>query len=226
MPLADLVIIACVTMLLPLLGWAAITRTRLIGIIVGAMLVLVPVGIVFGLARGLPLPGGTDMLFAYPLAALALIAIGRSIERRSFQATTPAATAKAAYIVLALHLAGLFCLCAPAMLLMVDSEELHTSPSVLSPLPDGLTIASDEGDDCGMAVCYRNITISSTRADSTEAIERRLRDHLVERGWNLGDDASDCRKLGWLIDQRVLCLSLRSTDAGVVVQLEGSRAWA
>ncbi|NUR71907.1 MAG: hypothetical protein HOU81_13880 [Hamadaea sp.] len=227
MRLTDLALVALFTVLLPILCWALIARTRSVGFAVGIALLLVPIGIVLGLARGLPFPGGTDLLFAYPVVALVVILAGRGVERRFLRATKPAATAKAVYILLSVHMAGILCLCVPAMLFMVDTEELHTSTGVLLPLPGGLRVASDSGDDCGMAVCLRRIVISSTSGDSDDEVERQLRDHLAGRGWNLDSDGSDCRKLGWFIDQRVLCVSVRrSPTSGVLVQLEGSQAWA
>jgi hypothetical protein len=229
MPLAQLGAVAFCTVLIPILGWGLIACTPQVRYAVGAVLVFVPLLLILGLAYGLPLPGGVDLFFVYPLVAVLLMAAGRQWERRAFSAVVPSPNARAAYIILFLHICGLVCFCVPAMLFAVDSEELHTSPNILLPLPAGLKVVSDSGDDCGIAECWRTMTIGGSAGLSGTGIERRLRDHLAWRGWHLDSQNSDCRKVGWIIDQRRICVVLRPDPGNgdlVIIELQGSEAWA
>ncbi|WP_275422216.1 hypothetical protein [Catellatospora citrea] len=42
----------------------------------------------------------------------------------------------------------------------------------------------------------------------------------------MADDGWSCRQLGWLLDQRTLCVGVQLWEGKVEVSLEGSRAFA
>ncbi|MEV6206081.1 MFS transporter [Kitasatospora sp. NPDC051914] len=187
----------------PLFAWCRIARTRQAGPAV-AVALLAAAGLLVAAQHGLVEVPRPDAHFLFALAAAALIAVGLAVERAQ-EGPGPeewshrrrgTAGLLAVQVVLALSGGLLYAL--------VNNGASLPPASALPPLPDGLTVISQDAG-CGSGNCFRTQVIGSTAGLSRDGIVRRL---------NLPHET--CRANGWLFDRRDRCVGVQASDGRIV----------
>ncbi|WP_329498171.1 hypothetical protein [Kitasatospora herbaricolor] len=210
--------------LTPLLCWALLARTRLVGAAVGVVLA--------GLAAAL-LALDHDLLFSraaveahagYPVAAATVILAGALAERR-LRGPRPAAAYgnRAGAVTAALAAHTLTAAVGVAAWSMFLGEPYYPGLAEL-PLPAGLRIASDTGTSpgCALGGCTRTLALAAPAGESPAEAAERLRAQLAGRGWTPGPGGCLQHPHGWLLDDRRVQVWISPGEAGVQVDLVGA----
>ncbi|MFE7193149.1 hypothetical protein [Kitasatospora sp. NPDC057541] len=209
--------------LLPLACWAALARTRAVGVAVAAVLAalaVVPVGLERGWFHSRAI---AESQSGYPLAAGLVVLLGTLAERRlcgprpTRGSGQPAAGAT---IVIAAH--SLVGLVLGLLYQLAVHEPFSPERSELS-LPPGLSVRQDSGPDrsCGLHACRRDLAIVSADGLPGAEAARRLRVRLAADGWTPGPGGCLVHRHGWLLDKRITQLFLIEQPDGVTVRLVG-----
>ncbi|MER5350715.1 hypothetical protein ABT093_10320 [Kitasatospora sp. NPDC002551] len=211
--------------LLPLACWAALARTRVVGVVVAAVLAalaVIPVGLEYAWFHS---RATAESQSGYPLAAGLVVLLGALAERRRYgprPARGSGQPAAGATIAIAAH--SLVGLVIGLLYQLAVHEPFSPDRSELS-LPPGLAVAEDSGPDrsCGLHACRRDLLVVSTGGLSVTEAALRLRARLAADGWRPGPGPGESlvHRHGWLLDKRVTRLSLAERPAGVAVRLTG-----
>ncbi|MFF1869572.1 hypothetical protein [Kitasatospora herbaricolor] len=209
--------------LTPLLCWALLARTRLVGAAVGVVLA--------GLAAALPALEH-DWIFSraaveahagYPVAAAAVITAGALAERR-LRGPRPTSVhgSRAAGVAVALAAHTVVAALGVAAWSMFLGEPYYPSLAEL-PLPPGLRIASDSGTSpgCALGGCTRTLALAAPAGQSPAEAAERLRAGLAGRGWTPGPGGCLQYPHGWLLDDRRVQVWISPGEGGVRVDLVG-----
>ncbi|WP_141725424.1 hypothetical protein [Micromonospora pallida] len=218
-----MIVIAVYSALTAVAWWLA-ARTRRIGWIVGLVLLgwtAVAAVVIAAFPRA-----QAEMTVGYLPVAVAIIGVGRAVERRRLG---PAERPRGSWAYrVAVVLASLVaCVCAPSSFYVFNSEPFIPSADELLPVPAGLSATVDEpdGHSCGSGACGRFFTVTGRSGQPTSGVFEQVRQHLISRGWDLGHGGQSCQPTGWLLDQRSMCVSVYILEDAVHVSFEGSRAW-
>ncbi|MEV4627824.1 hypothetical protein AB0J90_16205 [Micromonospora sp. NPDC049523] len=210
---------------LPALAWLLGARTRRVGWIVGLALVgwlatLILLVAVFPRA-------GAEAVLGSLLGAALIVAVGHAVEDRRVGGTTPVRGAGLRRFSMASAI-GVTGVCAPLVILGLNTDPFIPSADELLPVPAGLVASVDrtDGTSCGSGVCDVSVSVRSGSGQPVGEVQRLVRDHLSARGWRLDDDGRSCRPAGWLLDRRTTCVDVRQNAALVRVTIEGHRAFA
>ncbi|MFU8871914.1 hypothetical protein [Micromonospora sp. SL4-19] len=209
---------------LPAVAWWLVARTRRIGWIVG--LALLGWAAVATVAVTAFPRAQAEVSVGYLPVAVTIVGVGRAVEnRRLGRAERPRGSwLYRIAVVLAALVAGI---CAPFSFYVFNSEPFIPSADELLPVPAGLSTTVEEpaGHPCGSGVCGRFITVTGRSGQPTSDVYDQVRQHLIGRGWDLGNGGQSCRPTGWLLDRRSMCVSVFARDSAVHVSFEGPRAW-
>lgn len=208
--------------LLPLVCWAVLARTRAVGAVVAAVLAalaVVPVGLEYGWFHSRAV---AESQAGYPLAAGLTVLLGALAEhlRRGHRPAGGSGRTTAAIALTAAH--ALLGLVIGLLYQLAVHEPFSPERSELA-LPPGLAVEHDSGPDrdCGLHTCLRELTVVSTEDRSAAEVARRLRERLTAEGWHTRPDLVLARRHGWLLDKRITLLSITERPAGVAVGLAG-----
>ncbi|MGA5819664.1 hypothetical protein ACPC54_17620 [Kitasatospora sp. NPDC094028] len=213
-------LLGSIYLLVPFACWAAMVRTRAVGVAVFAVLAALAAFLV-GLEREwFYLRATAEVESGYPFAAALVILAGALAERRlrgprsKGRAVEPEGGAVVALCVHAL---------AGAAIVVLYQATAYDSffPSLAEvPLPPGLTIehATGTAGGCGSNYCSRTLTIGSDTGLPADEVEARMRAALAADGWTPGRNGALVHPHGWLVDGRVSEVFV----TGRTVELSGS----
>ncbi|MFI9327532.1 hypothetical protein ACIGZJ_08260 [Kitasatospora sp. NPDC052868] len=212
-----------VYLLVPLVCWAGLARTRVVGVAVLAVLaglatVLVGLEYEWFFSRAT-----AEAEAGYPYAAALVILLGALAERRlcgprpegrARRREAAASIALTALAVVGVAIVGLY---------SIFRHEPFSPNLAELRLPPGLTIERDSGPDgsCALHACIRDLSIGSTEGLPPDEVARRLRAALASDGWTAGPRNSLVRPHGWLVDKRVTALYITERPQGVAVEFDG-----
>ncbi|MEV4415219.1 hypothetical protein [Catellatospora sp. NPDC049609] len=197
----------------PVLGWLLLTRPGPARMAVAV--VLAAWGALVGVALWTPV--AVEALLAYGPVVVVIAVSGRRLV--GAPAAEPTAGRRWIRRGCAAFLVGAVLLGCGVALRAIADEPFVPAAAEVRPLPAGLTVLADTGEDgarsCGSGACSRILTVGGD-GDVTA----RVLAHLRGRGWpDLA--AHDCRRVGWLIDRRYLCVQVRGTATEATIVLEG-----
>ncbi|WP_162002467.1 hypothetical protein [Streptomyces sp. CB01881] len=217
-----LMLLGWVYLLLPLVCWAVVMRTRVVGVAVFAVLAGLAMVLV-GLECDWYFTRATAEIEAgYPFAAGLVILVGVLIERRLrgprpkgefFTPTGGAAVAICAHALIGTVICFVYGPFLSYEAFLPSAEEVS--------MPPGLTAQSTDGY-CGSNFCSRTLTIVSITGLPPAEVANRLRKHLVTDGWRPGGSNTLLRRHGWLVDTRLSEIWISESPLGVSVELAGS----
>ncbi|MFI6844909.1 hypothetical protein OG535_25355 [Kitasatospora sp. NBC_00085] len=216
-------VLGWVYVLLPLVCWAVLVRTRVVGVAVLtalAGLATVPVGLEYEwfFSRAT-----AEAEAGYPYAAALVIAVGAPAERL-LRGPRPKDQAHRREAAASIALTAQALIGAAIAFLYSTAQFEPFSPSLAElRLPPGLTIESDSGPDrnCSLHACIRDLSIGSTEGLPAAEIARRLRAGLAADGWTAGPRNSLRRPHGWLLDKRMTELCITEHPEAVTVEFDG-----
>ncbi|RJQ68847.1 hypothetical protein D5S17_31490 [Pseudonocardiaceae bacterium YIM PH 21723] len=200
-----------ILLVVPLGCWLVVARTRrwrLIG--AGVLLAAVLIGFVLSFFQ---LPGDLayGLVAGYVLVATLAVVAGMIVERRAAELPAVSRRSRVAallavlflvvYALVGLPLVGLswrFAAAGPAL----------PDQSLISPLPDGVTVHSEVGTGCGTGGCETLLTFDG----SPETVDGKLREGLAGQDLKLDDHGWGCRPHP-IWPERQLCAQL-STENG------------
>ncbi|MFC5887994.1 hypothetical protein RMN57_25150 [Kitasatospora sp. CM 4170] len=208
--------------LLPLLCWAFLVRTRVVGAAVLALLAGLAVALVGLQQEWYSTRAAAEFEAGYPLLSGLVVLAGALTERRlrgprpKKESGTPVGGAAVALTVHALVGVAI----GFAYRGLAYDAFLPSATEVS--LPPGLTVEHDDDGYCGSNFCARTLTVGSTTGLPPAEVAARLRAALAEDGWSPGRRNLLHRRHGWLLDRRVAELGLTETTHGVELELSGS----
>ncbi|GAA1250361.1 hypothetical protein GCM10009665_46320 [Kitasatospora nipponensis] len=209
----------------PLLCWGMLLRTPLVGTVVGCLLAAEATGLLCVETGWTATRAVAEVEVAYAPVAAAVLVTGAVVERvrrgprprRVFGGRWHAGT-----ILFAVYLLATLLVATPVYLTIGVTEAFTPSSDAVLPLPPGLSVLHDDPGPCGSGTCERVLVVGSPSGLSGAEIDARLRAGLTGRhGWQLDPAGTGCRRNGWLLDRRPLCVSLWVQDRQVLVELEG-----
>ncbi|MET9614169.1 hypothetical protein [Kitasatospora indigofera] len=210
--------------LTPVLCWAALARTRLVGAATGLVLAGLAAALL-ALDHGLLFSRAAAEAHAgYPVAAAAVITTGALAERR-LRGPRPRSAhgGRAGAVAAALAAHALAAAVGVAAWTMFLGEPYYPSLAEL-PLPPGLRIASDTGTSpgCALGGCSRTLALAAPAGQSPAEAAERLRAGLAGRGWTPGPGGCLQHPHGWLLDDRRVQVWISPGEAAVQVELVGA----
>ncbi|NYI04668.1 MFS transporter [Allostreptomyces psammosilenae] len=186
----------------PLVAWALLARTRVVGSAVGGVL-LAGAGWLVAVQQGWIPAHRADAHAGYAVGAALLVALGGRVERRVSK-DGPGRPGRGRGWALGLLCTQLVVTFWGSVLYVLVTTEASVPPARAVPaLPPGLTVVTQQSG-CGSGNCYRLLEIGSTTGLSHDEIVRALdRPHET------------CRPNGWLLDRRELCVGVDDSDGRV-----------
>ncbi|MFJ9773426.1 hypothetical protein ACIRVF_19650 [Kitasatospora sp. NPDC101157] len=207
-------------LVLPLVCWAFLVRTRPVGVAVFAVLTGLAVALLGLEQERYFLRAAAEIESGYPIAAGLVLLAGGLAERR-LRGPRPAREfldpVSGSVVAVTTHLlAGIGIAIAYQML---SFGSFLPSAAEVSP-PAGLTVTHSTDGYCGSNFCSRTLTIGTTGGLPAADVEARMRAALTADGWTPGPDGALLRPHGWLLDRRVS----EAFVSGTTVELSGSES--
>lgn len=218
--------VVAVLLALPCVAWIFVARSRRIGWIVGLVL-FGWIGLVMGIVAVFP-RARAEITLVYLPVAVAVIWIGRRLERRQLGLPERASGVWAVRILLAVTTV-ITCVCGPLVFFAFNEDPFMPSADELLPLPRGIHATEMTGDhaySCGTGSCTRRFTVTGRPGQPASEVRDVVSRHLRGRGWKLDAGGQDCHGAGWLLDRTTICVGVYVHDGVVYVAFEGARAWA
>lgn len=179
----------------PLACWALLARARVVGWIVGAVLVVGTSAVAVVLATQAPRPEQVFWLLdAYFVGSVAVVAVGRLVERR--HSPLPGGGRRRIGRILFGWYAGIAALCVAGLTLFAAGyDEPYVDESEVLPLPPGLRLIEKGQVGCGSGTCSMQFVIGGEQGTPVEQLAQQVRDHLTRsRGWHLNAQGTACRE--------------------------------
>ncbi|MEK9522270.1 hypothetical protein MIU24_23210 [Streptomyces venezuelae] len=188
----------------PVAVWAAIARTRPVGLVIGGIL-LAGAGLLVGVQQVWIHAPRPDAHLLFTALAPLVIACGVSLEGRHGNPPSPGWADRRSGAIGVLGMQFALTLVAGLLYALVISDGSAAAPSrVLPSLPPGISMVS-EGVGCGSGGCWRVVTVTGNDLSRPEIIRE------------LGLQQERCRSNGWLLDRRDLCVGARDNGKNVTV---------
>ncbi|MFC9337352.1 hypothetical protein ACFT0G_28950 [Streptomyces sp. NPDC057020] len=189
----------------PTAVWTAIARTRLIGFAIGATL-LAGAGLLISVQQVWIHAPRPDAHLVFTILAPALIVCGAGLERRHENSRPPEWMVRRNGAIGFLGMQFDLTLVVGLWYALLISEGSEAPPSKALPsLPPSISMISD-GTSCGSGGCWRFAKVASRDDLSRPEIIRAL-----------GLQQERCRRNGWLLDQRDLCIGARDKGKNVII---------
>ncbi|WP_316526224.1 hypothetical protein [Kitasatospora brasiliensis] len=205
---------------LPVVCWAFLARTRVVGAAVLAVLVGLAVAL-FGLEKDWWFTrAAAEVETGYPLAAGLVVLVGGLAERRlrgprpAKEFHHPVGGSIAAFAVQLLAAAAI-----AFGYRLFSLSAFFPNTAEVAP-PPGLTVTRVDQGYCGSNFCARTLTIGGAGDPPAAEVEARMRAALTADGWSPGRDGALVRPHGWLLDRRLSEIHL----AGTELDLAGSES--
>ncbi|MFJ4187779.1 hypothetical protein [Kitasatospora sp. NPDC089509] len=205
---------------LPVVCWAVLVRTRVIGVTVLVVLAGLAFAL-FGLEREWYFTRATaELEIGYPLVTGLVLLAGGLAEQR-LRGPRPAKETDhrlgGSIAAVTAHVLAGIVLAVGYRLLSYDAF-LPSAAEV--PPPPGLTVTHVDPGYCGSNFCSRTLAFGSTAGLPPAEIEARLRATLTADGWTPGPNGSLVHPHGWLLDDRLS----QAYVTGATVELSGSES--
>jgi hypothetical protein len=206
--------------------WALLARTRVVGWLVGALL-LVGASVVLAVLKTQALRPSQvyQVLVAFLLGPAAVVVAGRLAERR-IAGTLDGGRRRVGRILFGCYV-GVAALCAAGIAFLAFADEApYVDETEVLPLPAGLRLVEKGEVRCGSGTCGMNFVIGGEPGMPVGEVERRVRELLVQsRGWRLGAAGTACRQEPPNGDFQSSDIEVTVQGEQVVVVLESGRGY-
>ncbi|MGW2302000.1 hypothetical protein [Streptomyces sp. NPDC001809] len=188
----------------PVAVWAAIARTRPVGLAIGGIL-LAGAGLLISVQQVWIHAPRPDAHLLFTVLAPLLIACGVRLDGRHGNPPPLGWADRRSGAIGILGMQFALTLVAGLLYALLISDGSEAAPAKALPsLPPGVSMVS-EGISCGSGGCWRVATVTSSDLSRPEIIRE------------LGLQQERCRSHGWLLDWRDLCVGARDNGRNVTI---------